>query len=458
MRVLQSPEGDNTLEVAWSLWVTAALFLSFAMSPAKVVAQENPCDAATRAWSVGKVDESETAARSCLKGDPDNGSAWFVLSRSLAARKEYDEARKAGAKAVERLPDRGDLQLWLVRLDAWSGQMDKASTRFRALPATVAQSGAGVLLKADLAFWQEDYYGAVQAYENHLQKWPEVQDPDLMRRLGLCYLELGRNADAAAVFDRICDIDVSHEGCALRSEIDRKEARVAVLLQPGYLSVSDGSDGWALMGAVDAFLDNGHMVGASATHRTRNYDGTGALSDQFIELHGRYSFAPSFSLAGGAGFTPSPDFMPEWAAWLEPQLALTSSLRAFLKFWRLDFAGAGANVLVPRLAWYVGPFLFDARYYLSLHDDEEVSHSVLGNVHLFLGDWSLRGGGGYGDRTDYLDVRVFEADDVWLLTAGLSWRPHWRHQILLDYIFRYESAGIRNLQTHDYLVGYRMWF
>ena len=57
-------------------------------------------------WGAGLFDEAEQIYRDVLALDPESGRARHGLSRSLAARHQYDEAIDWAEAALEVLPDR----------------------------------------------------------------------------------------------------------------------------------------------------------------------------------------------------------------------------------------------------------------------------------------------------------------------------------------------------------------
>jgi hypothetical protein len=128
-----------------------------------------------------------------------------------------------------------------------------------------------------------------------------------------------------------------------------------------------------------------------------------------------------------------------------------------LKLWHLQFGGTPVEVVSPHLDLYFWRMMLDIRYYLSVSDGA-LGHAVTGKLHLFADPIRVWGGGGTGNKADYLDSLERGSGFFWFGTIGAGFRLPTRTHLGLDYIYRDESVGEQTYKYHNVLFTLYQWF
>lgn len=454
--------------------LAAAIFL-LALTfifPYKSLAQVDACPGLSDLLKSEQFKDAEKIARACLEQNPGNVPVQVALSKALAGQKQYVEAIKLAEDALNKYPKDTDLQAWLVRVLAWSGNYDKAWNLAEKLPKTALLDKDNARLVADLAFWKKDYKEAISRYDRFLEKWPT--DHGAIRNRGTCYWKSGNDDRAKEDFETLCNMSRTNSdaSCDPLKELKEHLARYTLFIQPEYwtrtkeftnLNIQEDYEGWDGFLLFDVRAWNTLHVGASIDHRTRDY-GEGQLDDQYLEGYASYLWDSGFYLYGAVGGTIDTDFSPIYTAAIEPGFIFKFGLELYLRYWRIEFEESGVHVISPALVYTLGPARFYFRYYHGIDDDPDIaqSNAYLGKLTFYIKSISLSGGGGYGDRTDYLEIDQMERDEYWLVTGGIGWQIHWRHGLMFDYVYRNEIAESLALEVHytqhQYLLGYKLRF
>jgi YaiO family outer membrane protein len=436
----------------------SVLFLHVASSAA---AREQPfqpesCKQAQQAFVTGQITQALQAAEQCVIVAPEFAEHHFLQARILAAGHDYESAMVALEKAMAIAPGNNDLYAWQVRLVAWDGRLDEAWTRLQLLPDYAFEDPEVERLAADLAYWQHNWPEATRRYDAYLAAHPE--DDSARRKRALVHLERGDLDGAEQDFKELCQAESKGgSSCLELRELQRQRRNVSITLLPEYLMRDAGQFGYDLFARIEGSPLHKLKLHAEVDYRTRDF-GKGDLTDPYIRAGAVVMPTPRLSLGLAGGFTPSADFSPEWTAEAEVGYKIIDNLTAYVKYWRIEFDDGGANVITPRASWYVGPLLFDARYYLTLQEGKTTGHSVLGIGHYLFGPFDLHVGGGGGDRSDYLEVLAGETDQFVLALAGASWDVTALHRIQFDYVYRNEASGERDFNLHQFTAGYRVSF
>jgi len=449
-----------------------SLIFTGILTPSFSYGQTDICPGLSDQLAAGEFAKAEATARACLEKTPENVPLKVALSKSLAGQQEYDEAISLAEQALEKYPKDADLLAWLARVLAWNGDFNRAWDLVLKLPRDALDDKDNARLVADIAFWKKDYKQGVSRYNYFLEKWP--RDPSALKNRGLCFWKTGNDDKAKEDFISLCQLSKSdnNASCDPLKFFKESQARFHMVFQPEYWTrdkeitnknISEDYHGFDGFFLFDYRPWRTLHIGASTDHRTRDY-GDGQLDDQYLEGYGTYLWEKGFYLYGAAGATVDPDFSPLWTGTIEPGWIFKFGLEVYLRYWRIQFEESGVHVISPALVYTLGPAQLYFRYYHGIDDDPEIdqSNAYIGKLTFFIKSFSLSGGGGYGDHTDYLEIDNMERDEYWLIMAGVGWQIHWRHGVMLDYIYRNEIAESLALEVHytqhQYLLGYKVRF
>lgn len=145
-----------------------------------------------------------------------------------------------------------------------------------------------------------------------------------------------------------------------------------------------------------------------------------------------------------------------WNAYLEGSYLVDDlDLEVGLRYWRIQFFPVGVHVANSKATLYTGPFWFDTRYYLSIDDIGDVTHSGLLRIGwTYLRTSSVYLGGGAGDRSDFIELRRGGAEFHWLLVGGIEYPIAPSHRLALDLVHRREREGDRRYRQTRILLKY----
>lgn len=371
-------------------------------------------------------------------------------------------------EALELAPNDRDLGMWRLRLLGWSGRHEEARAALETLEREVAApgvdeaGGAGepggdrelARLRGELALWRGDQEEAGAAFATYLERWPE----DREIRLALAKLRLGDGDVAAArpTLEELC-ADGEAEACSALRGIDR--SGFVLRLQAGPISSSGEGSGWRGRLGVEAPLREGLSLRAGAELQQRTYGGVTAR-DPSVDLGGTARVLSWLSLDVGGGLSIDPTFSPDWNAHVEAIFDLGEHFTLHARYWRIEFAAAGVDVLSPAIG-YEGPFFWlSARLWRSFDPAGDGLAGLLQGGLPLVADLDLSLGIGGGDKADYLILRdvAVGAERHVVGLVGLAWTPLYELQFRVDYIGRREWRGDDSLLRHELLFGVaRRW-
>lgn len=414
----------------------------------------NFCQAAQLSLQRQEHQQAERLARRCLQHNPNHSQARIVLSRALAAQQRYGQAIAQLDRVLYRYPRDGDLLVLRVRLLAWSGDLNGAWSQLLQLPTSSFADPETVLLGANLAFWRKDYLEAVLRYSDFLEVQPG--DTTALRNRGLAWRQQGEPKQALLDFERLCKLDAAQ--CGLKTELQQEQARFSLMLMPAYYHIVDRPPAGRLSSIFRAQVFPQLQAGAQAELRYRDF-GQGGLTDVYLQGDATLNHDSGLFVTVGAGFSILPQFSPQWTAQVEPGYAFAFGLELYLKYWRLQFAQGGAHVISPAFYYGLGRFGFYSRCYFAIDDQRGPTLALMSKISLRPGPpWQLFLGGGFGDRSEYLEPRQVDLSGSAFAVAGASWDLHWRHRFLLEVLLRRETSDQQIYLEAQTALGYRLRF
>lgn len=374
------------------------------------LARSATCPQADALLEQGQPLQAEQVARTCLADAPDDPGVLGPLARALSAQHRIPDALALVDDALARHPQDGDLQLLRLRLLAWSGDLDAAWAGVSSLPQATRQGQDGQDLVADLERWR------------------------------------------------------AHEAA--------RRARYQAWTQGGASYVVDRP--WGLNGSLGltARAWSGLTLGTDATWRRRDF-GAGPLDDVFVQGTATWAHGPGFLLDGAAGGTPNADFMPLFSAWVEPGWSLARGLEIRARYWRMQHADGGTDLVSPAVVLYTRPATFTLRSYHGVDATGVTGSSVHGRVAFsfvvphpssaprggrLASSWDAWVGGGAGNRADFLTIVDPTTDRFWTAVAGLGWNPSEMDRVVLEATWRNEESGDQVWRELDLQLGYRRRF
>ncbi|MBA2661677.1 MAG: tetratricopeptide repeat protein [Bradymonadaceae bacterium] len=341
--------------------------------------------------------EAEQAARDCLERRPENAEAWAELARSLAVQGRLAEAVEAVDQALVEHPHSGDYTLLLARLWYWQGEHERAIQTLSSLPVG----------------------------------WSDTHDVVVLRR----------------------EIDL-----ALAAPPDLLASKSYFLVQVGYLAASERPEGWHFRHALGLGVTQRLLAEVNFEGIRRGF-GQARFTDFMVGGASEYRFDAGYRMRAGGAYTLNPRFSPLWNAYVEPGFVFEGGLELGLRFWRIEFEQAGINVLNPGVVKYLGPWLFDARYYLGIESGQSLRHSVLGRTgYFFHDDLHVYLGAGLANHADYLEGRQISHEYGLIGLSGIEFGFSQRLHMLVDYQYRHEAASERVLGQHRITAGLRTRF
>ena len=427
------------------------------LAPQLPVAPEKSCVTAISLLQTRDYAAAEAAARECLANDPGNPETLFVLSRAIGFQGRDVEALETNRQALERTPTSEDYLTWQVRLLLRQNRIPEAIATSAPLLSSNAPDALQVL--GDLHFAQQRCDQAVSYYTRYMAT--PNPDPNALRNRGLCLKEQGDSTGAKADFDRMCQLEgPSSQGCRLLEEIRESESlhwKLAALLT--WQAVENRGDGQVVELDASVRLNPNLWILGIGEFRRRTY-AAGADNDILLQGGASYRFRPDFGVMVLAGGTPGADYSPVWTAQIEAWYRVWSDLFVYLKFWHIEFAAGGVEVISPRVEYFLGPLAIDFRYYLSIKDDGSapVSNAFILTGAYSLGDLLLRLGVGFGDRADYLEYLERPSDRFWLLRLGARYELSDSNAVVFDYVYRNETADPETFRLHEFTLGFTQDF
>ncbi|PKN55018.1 MAG: hypothetical protein CVU56_23520 [Deltaproteobacteria bacterium HGW-Deltaproteobacteria-14] len=393
-----------------------------------------------------------------MVADAQDVEAWVELSRAVGYQQRFDEALHWAERSLERYPADADIAAWRVRLLAWSGRLPAARDAYAALVArtpTARDDPETAMLEVDLAFWGRDWRAATDGFTAYLSRFPD--DAEALRKRGLAWSERGEVDRAVTDLERSCSLG-GQASCVVAEDVQRRGARFSVRLEPGFISEARADLVTTRLEAQVRVVGE-LRLGLAGELRLRR-QGEELLQDSVSTFLASWR-AAGFSIEGAVGFGPDADFSPRLSAWIEPSLEVVRDLVwARLRVWRLSFADAGAALLSPALGIELGPVHAEARYFLAFPDEgPSPTHSgVLQLTWEAVAGLAFALGGGGGDAMDSLSAPTVDGGAHWLVLAGVTWEPAWRHEVGLRWVMRREVAGTRAADRHELAVSWRVLF
>lgn len=384
--------------------------------------------------------EAELAARTCLGERPEDVGTWLELSRALGLQERFGPALEWAERGLERYPEDIDIQLWQVRLLAWTGRLDEAQQRLSAVrerAPDVMRDRETAMLAADLRYWSHDWAGADQGFSSYLESWPDDADARLKRGI-------------------------------VRDRLEQESASFDLALESSFSTGERWHEIATRLGVMARVVDE-LSAGAAFELRDRDgrYDmGTATLAYGLVRWRGDGAAleAGIGGALGGAGYAP------ELSAWIEPTLKIADPLWASLRYWRLGFAdtdgasgspsvsaAAGAHVVSPAVTVVLDPVELDLRYWLGLEDSGKTTHAGLLRARWAASQaWALEVGGGAGNAADYLQPRSGDSGGHWLALCGVRFTAGWRHRFSAGYVQRHEAVEGRTELRHEVSLGWQV--
>lgn len=393
-------------------------------------------------FCLGSAATAEASEGACEKTESDDPGEMMETALALYREQKSEEAENWVDCVLEIRPDHGDARVLSARLLAHRGEFAMAQQRLEGLSADARDTLEVRRLEADVALWRGDYDEAARRYAAYLEEVPG--DQDAWTSQGHARLAAGRQDDAEESYRQGCHLGSEASCRSMESFKNRGKRRYYARIQPGYSAVRDRPDGQSLRLAVggppteQTALEVGyHLV-------RRGFADDITRQDMGVTVDGGWSAADSgLRLGAGGGWTFAPEFSPQWMAYLEGGWTWQMGLDAGLRVWRVQFPTAGANIMSPSLTYYRGPWMFDGRYYLAVHGDGDLDHSVFGRVAHYFGDYtSVHVGAGVGNRPDYIEMSTITDTPLVAHYTGLvggTVELGSRQRLGLDLIYRQQS-------------------
>ena len=409
---------------------------------------EEPCASAPELWKLAP-EEAERIARACQQEAPDDVDRIAALAQVLAWRDAHDEALTWIDRGLALRPDAPELEALRLRVLGWQGRFDEAAARADAIAPAAASEPEVVRAKADLAYWRGDHGAAVEAYDAWLAQSPD--DTGARRSRAIALAELGREEAARAELGALCAAG-DESACGLVAGLGRRTW--TLFAQAGPVA-DDGEAGWIGRALLDAQVSERVLLGGSFEVQQRSFGGE-AVRDPILGLHGAWRAADRLVLLAGAGAAIDPTFSPLWNAHVEAGFDAGAGFSFFLRYWHLEFRGAGVEVLSPAIAWETRRLSLVLRAWRGFEEGRDPGLAVLGRATwAFHDDFELTAGVGGGDRADYLVLRDDGVESHFLLLAGVGWNAARDWQIRADWVGREESAGTQEFRRDEILFGVR---
>jgi len=384
--------------------------------------------------------------------DQTDFDAFFQKARTEAAKGNYFEALISLEKAMRLQPNNEDLLVFHARMLFWEGRLSEAWDRVEVLSERAFIDPDVRRFAIDLAYRLGDYPEALRRLDQWLYRYPE--DREERRRRAIINLLLHNDEEAEADFLDLCTTRVEDDdSCAEWRGLVRARRDLTVEVLPGYQMMDGKVFGWNLLSRVGGIASRRWEVFGEADLRNRDY-GAGFETDVFLRGGAVYMPAPDVSLGAAASATPFAVFSPQWGAEVEGGYAWVRGFWTYLKLQHIEFSDLSADLVIPRVFWYVGPFLLDGRYYLTVDDGSKISHSGMGIAHAFIGTTDVHVGGGGGNSASYMEVATGDSESFWLALAGVAVEVTPEHRVQADYSFRRENAGSREIDLHQFVLGY----
>jgi hypothetical protein len=435
-----------------------ALLLAFLCLSLPVQGQQPPdlCREDRRA-DLGRMAASDRLGvlELCLSAYPEDADLWVLKASSLLQVSRFQDALETAEAVIDSHPGYLDARVLALRALVGLQRLPEAHKAAEQLPSEWLQDPENSVLWGDLSFWAGDYLEASYRYDRHLQRFGD--DPGVLRKLGLCRLELGDSKEALSALDRSCAADGRGDSCRMAGELRARNSRWLLGVSGGLLHIEEGATGWNAGVLVGRNLGSAWRLSAAGDFRTRDY-GDGSMNDVYLEGQADFRWGGRWSLSGTLGGTHRASFSPELSAALEAGVRLDFGLELFLKYWRIQFPSGGAHVLAPRLFYYLGPLLWDLRYYLSFKDEGGLGHAVLGRVTWYVSRLSPFLGAGRGDTNDYMELRHTGTELFWLIWAGIGVDVGSTSRVIADYVYRYEEASQIPMTLHQFTLRYEIKF
>lgn len=437
---------------------TTSLVATLAILASSHIAAHATCPSARDLRRAGRAVEAEAAARACMVADAEDVEAWDELSRAVGYQQRFDEALHWAERSLERYPADADIATWRVRLLAWSGRLPAAREAYAALVARVPgvrDDPETAMLEVDLAFWSRDWPAATDGFTAYLARFPD--DAEALRKRGLAWSERGDVDRAVSDLERSCSLG-GQASCVVAEDVQRRGARFSVRFEPGFISEAHADLVTTRLEAQVRVVDE-LRIGLAGELRLR-HQGEELTQDSVSTFLASWRTG-AFSVEGAVGFGPGADFSPRLSAWIEPSLEVARDLVwARLRVWRLSFAAGGAALLSPAVGVELGPVHAEVRYFLAFPDEGAgPTHSgVLQLAWEAAAGLAFALGGGGGNAMDSLSDPTAEGGAHWLVLAGVTWEPAWRHEVGLRWVMRREVAGARAADRHEVAASWRVLF
>jgi len=97
-------------------------------------------------------------------------------ANELAAQQQYDDALAIVENASKQYPKNTEIKLSIARIFSWMGNYAASENMIRTLGKEQDKNADVILLRANLAYYQQDYATAIKLYKRILEKNPNYQD------------------------------------------------------------------------------------------------------------------------------------------------------------------------------------------------------------------------------------------------------------------------------------------
>lgn len=428
----------------------AALAIALALATfAGTARAEDTCAGAAALWPRGAL-EAERIARACVEAAPEDGDRVLALAQVLAWQSRYDEALVWIDRGRSAHPENAELAALRLRVLGWAGRQDDARAAEATLPAAVAGDPDVLRARADLALWRGEHAAAVAGYDAYLARRPD--DAAARRSRALAQLEVGREAEAREELASLCRTGDA-AACNVLGDLD--ERRYTAFVQAGPVADGDGLAGWIGRASLDAALSARLHVGGALDVQERRFGGE-AARDSIVGLNAGWLASDRVLLSAGVGAAIAPEFSPDWNAHAEIGLRAGSGFWFYLRYWHLEFATNGVEVVSPAIGWEGDGVRVLVRAWRGFEPDRDPSLALLGQATFALaGPLEATLGAGGGDRADYLDLRSVAVQRHVIALAGLGLRLDDAYQLRADWLGRWERAGGERFRRDELLLGLR---
>ncbi|MDQ3069031.1 MAG: YaiO family outer membrane beta-barrel protein [Acidobacteriota bacterium] len=324
-------------------------------------------------------------------------------ARALALAGQRVEAIAALQQSLATAPGDSDARALLGTILSWEGRHDEARRELEAVLSGSPVHGDALPALINVEMWSGHPGRAEALARRGLQQRPA--DTSLMAALARALVDLERTSDAAAILERLLEIDPRHQqGRTLRATLQQARQVWQFRAAGSYDGFSD-RDGWR-----EAQMSLGRVTPAGSILLRGVRAERFGLADHQIELEMYPRIRPgTYAYVAGA-YSPAADLFPRRRYVVDLHQSLGAGFEASAGVRRLSF-GDGVTIYAGSLSKYYGHWLFSGRMFLT-PGDTGTSRTAHASVRRYFGDRGTYAGVRYGRgawREEILNVNDLEA-------------------------------------------------